>query len=227
MLVVDPGLDMDDCNSLPLSPHHFIVAVKNRIICTIRGRAYVVVIARNLYNRLYHNTKPSDFDRSCTVVAEVHNTKPSDFDRSCTVVAEVPIKGHNISALPTLDIYNKLSEGFLLGCMASISPGAMNPDYRSRTLHPPFSRGIVIFLECLFFYFYDPDNDSDCRFSVEVTAGFITLRTLPGILAGACNLQMERRHLSMDDKIEEFPSKTNNLVPIRYYFKEIRKMTWF
>ncbi|MFQ6620943.1 hypothetical protein Gotur_002618, partial [Gossypium turneri] len=34
-----------------------------------------------------------------------------------------------------------------------------------------------------------------------------------------------RRHLSMDDIIEDFLQSQNNLVPIRYSFKEIRKMT--
>ncbi|KAK8312433.1 hypothetical protein V6Z12_D01G041800, partial [Gossypium hirsutum] len=34
-----------------------------------------------------------------------------------------------------------------------------------------------------------------------------------------------RRHLSMDDMIEEFLQSQNNLVPIRYSFKEIKKMT--
>ncbi|KAK8527595.1 hypothetical protein V6N12_054801 [Hibiscus sabdariffa] len=57
-------------------------------------------------------------------------------------------------------------------------------------------------------------------------AGFIALRTLSGII---CLLVLviykwRRRHLSMDDKIEEF-LQNNNLVPIRYSFNDIKRMT--
>ncbi|MBA0733528.1 hypothetical protein Gogos_017527, partial [Gossypium gossypioides] len=56
--------------------------------------------------------------------------------------------------------------------------------------------------------------------------GVIILRVLPGILclSGLVIYKWRRRHLSMDDKIEEF-LQSHNLAPIRYSFKEIKKMT--
>ncbi|GMJ05404.1 hypothetical protein like AT4G18250 [Hibiscus trionum] len=63
-------------------------------------------------------------------------------------------------------------------------------------------------------------------FFSPLKAGVIVLRTLLGIL---CLLLLviykwRRRHLSADDKIEEF-LQTHNLAPIRYSFKEIKNMT--
>ena len=57
--------------------------------------------------------------------------------------------------------------------------------------------------------------------------GGVILRTLLGIL---CLLALviykwRRRHLSVDDRIEEFLQSQNNLSPIRYSFREIKKMT--
>ncbi|XVF79219.1 hypothetical protein PTKIN_Ptkin14bG0203100 [Pterospermum kingtungense] len=57
--------------------------------------------------------------------------------------------------------------------------------------------------------------------------GIILVRTIPGVL---CLLALviykwRRRHLSMDDTIEDFLQSQNNLVPIRYSYREIKKMT--
>ncbi|XVF79223.1 hypothetical protein PTKIN_Ptkin14bG0203300 [Pterospermum kingtungense] len=56
---------------------------------------------------------------------------------------------------------------------------------------------------------------------------FILPRTLLGILCLVALLiyKWRRRHLSMDDKIEDFLQSQNNLVPIRYSYREIKKMT--
>ncbi|KAB2043745.1 hypothetical protein ES319_D01G040000v1 [Gossypium barbadense] len=57
--------------------------------------------------------------------------------------------------------------------------------------------------------------------------GVIFLRLFSGIicLLALVTYKWRRRHLSMDDRIEEFLQSLNNLVPIRYSFKEIKKMT--
>ncbi|TYH86463.1 hypothetical protein ES332_D01G044600v1 [Gossypium tomentosum] len=61
----------------------------------------------------------------------------------------------------------------------------------------------------------------------DVNGGVIFLRSFPGIicLLAFVTYKWRRRHLSMDDTIEEFLQSQNNLVPIRYSFKEIKKMT--
>ncbi|KAL1118501.1 hypothetical protein V6Z11_D01G039400 [Gossypium hirsutum] len=55
----------------------------------------------------------------------------------------------------------------------------------------------------------------------------ILFRLFSGIfcLLALVMYKWRRRHLSMDDIIEDFLQSQNNLVPIRYSFKEIRKMT--
>ncbi|XVF79217.1 hypothetical protein PTKIN_Ptkin14bG0202900 [Pterospermum kingtungense] len=62
---------------------------------------------------------------------------------------------------------------------------------------------------------------------LEITGGVISLRTLPGIfcLLALVMYKWRRRHLSMDEKIEEFLQSQNNLTPIRYSYREIKKMT--
>ncbi|KAL4272674.1 hypothetical protein GQ457_13G005310 [Hibiscus cannabinus] len=73
--------------------------------------------------------------------------------------------------------------------------------------------GLEVYFGCIF-NFYDKDA---CYYRVGITVGVVTLRTLLGIL---CLLvvvadKWERRHLSVDDKIEEF-LQTNNLAPIHH-----------
>ncbi|XP_052485798.1 rust resistance kinase Lr10-like [Gossypium raimondii] len=60
-----------------------------------------------------------------------------------------------------------------------------------------------------------------------ITGGIIFLRSFPGIIClfALVTYKWRRRHLSMDDTIEEFLQSQNNLVPIRYYFNEIKKMS--
>ncbi|XVF18363.1 hypothetical protein REPUB_Repub11eG0015000 [Reevesia pubescens] len=45
------------------------------------------------------------------------------------------------------------------------------------------------------------------------------------ILIAVVTYKLRRRHLSCDDKIEEFLQNQNNLMPIRYSYYEIKKMT--
>ncbi|EOY21124.1 PR5-like receptor kinase [Theobroma cacao] len=60
-----------------------------------------------------------------------------------------------------------------------------------------------------------------------ITGVLITIRTLLGVscLIAAVLIKFRRRHLSMDDTIEEFLQMQNNLMPIRYSYSEVKKMT--
>ncbi|WRX28148.1 Protein kinase domain - like 10 [Theobroma cacao] len=60
-----------------------------------------------------------------------------------------------------------------------------------------------------------------------VTGGVILLRALPGIccLIVVVMYKWRRRHLSVDDTIEEFLQSQNDLMPIRYSYREIKRMT--
>ncbi|XP_021288244.1 LOW QUALITY PROTEIN: rust resistance kinase Lr10-like, partial [Herrania umbratica] len=57
--------------------------------------------------------------------------------------------------------------------------------------------------------------------------GIILLRTLLGIICLIILVlrKLKRRHLSMDDMIENFLQSQNNLMPIRYSYSEIKRMT--
>ncbi|KAH6815453.1 hypothetical protein C2S51_020273 [Perilla frutescens var. frutescens] len=58
-------------------------------------------------------------------------------------------------------------------------------------------------------------------------AGLLALRFVIGFpfLVGLVVHKLRRRHLSMDESIEEFLQGQNNLTPIKYTYSEIKKMT--
>ncbi|MBA0665600.1 hypothetical protein Goklo_002089 [Gossypium klotzschianum] len=58
-------------------------------------------------------------------------------------------------------------------------------------------------------------------------AGILLARTLLGIfcLITLVIHKLKRRHLSMDDNIENFLQSQNNLIPIRYSYSEIKRIT--
>ena len=55
----------------------------------------------------------------------------------------------------------------------------------------------------------------------------IIARAVPGVLCLLVYLiyKFRRRHLSLDDSIEEFLHSHKNLQPIKYSYSEIKKMT--
>ncbi|KAK8622538.1 hypothetical protein V6N13_117448 [Hibiscus sabdariffa] len=236
MRVVDAGLNMHDCNSLPRSSFDY------NIDCTYPQWGYdyeggessimhVVNCRKPIRSALYIEASRCSIksNTSSNFYFLDYHTNSSDFDPSCTVEAEVLISVDNISAMSTLDIYNKLSEGLLLtweyyyydlqGCSDKVTFHEMLSDV---------GYALATYLRCNLFYFYDLYNGSNyfCSPYVGVTAGVIILRALLGIpcLLLLVIYKWRRRHLSMDDKIEEF-LQNNNLAPIRYSFKEIKKMT--
>nr|DAD29541.1 TPA_asm: hypothetical protein HUJ06_031009 [Nelumbo nucifera] len=62
---------------------------------------------------------------------------------------------------------------------------------------------------------------------IFIVVGLLTTRTLCGIMCFFPFLiyKLRRRHLSMDDSIEDFLQSHNNLMPIRYSYSSIKKMT--
>ncbi|XVF79064.1 hypothetical protein PTKIN_Ptkin14bG0189700 [Pterospermum kingtungense] len=127
---------------------------------------------------------------------ELIKVPPSDMNQWCRIQAQVPIMLPNITGLSTFDIYNKLMMGG---------------------------------------QFKWPDSDYWLPIWISnrlaIVGGAITdiivLRTPLGIccLIALVARKIRRRHLSVDDKIEDFLQSQNNLMPIRYSYFEIRKMT--
>ncbi|KAE8706125.1 hypothetical protein F3Y22_tig00110403pilonHSYRG00056 [Hibiscus syriacus] len=105
MRVVDGGLDMDDCNSLPLTSVYYSYYPH---CCTkpIESALYIPA------SRCRINSNASSYFYFLD-----GGTPLSDFSQSCTLKAEVPIGVYSISGMSTLDIYNKLSQGVLLTWM--------------------------------------------------------------------------------------------------------------
>ncbi|KAA3467794.1 rust resistance kinase Lr10-like [Gossypium australe] len=124
-------------------------------------------------------------------------TPPSAFHPSCTVEAVVPIGLHNISDLSTFDIYQKLMMGTPVFLM--FEDGRL--DWSS----------VVNEYKIL---------------CVSIT-GIILARTLLGIscLTALIIRKLKRRHLSVDDSIENFLQSQLNFMPIRYSYVELKRIT--
>ncbi|XVF18373.1 hypothetical protein REPUB_Repub11eG0016000 [Reevesia pubescens] len=154
--------------------------------------------------------------------------------------AEVPIMVYNntIAGMSTVDIYKKLSMGF--------EPSWENYDGCYPKSKISFQERLYLVRDRLAFYldryivyfiFLGPNLSYHtegeyityiyCLGGLGVTGGVIIPRLLLGILCllALVMYKWRRRHLSMDDTIEEFLQSQINLAPIRYSFREIKKMT--
>ncbi|GMJ05390.1 hypothetical protein like AT1G66920 [Hibiscus trionum] len=241
MRVVDAGLDMDECNSLPLSSVYFSLSecesvIQLPIYYYAKGSImYVVNCPKPMKSALFIEASRCSIHSNASSYFYFLDgrTSTSDFDQSCTVEAEVPISVSNISGMSTLGIYNKLSEGVLLTwkeynyynqyCSNKLTfLGVLS------ALRFAFRNYIYSFV---YYPFHGPNEylNPPTRtyiLSLAITGGVIVVRDLLGVL---CLLVLviykwRRRHLSVDDKIEEF-LRNHNLSPIRYSFKQIKKMT--
>ncbi|EOY13495.1 PR5-like receptor kinase [Theobroma cacao] len=163
------------------------------------------------------------------------NTAPSDFHESCTVEAQVPIMVASITGLSTFDIYTKLLTGFQLSWFTS------SYDYvwlRWDSIVNVLLSLLQLLLLPLAIYiqsnlafllpdiFGEPVNGGIQILCLAIT-GILLLRTFLGIscLIALVIQKLRKRHLSMDDEIENFLQSHNNLMPIRYSYFEIKRMT--
>ncbi|XVF79083.1 hypothetical protein PTKIN_Ptkin14bG0190700 [Pterospermum kingtungense] len=173
-------------------------------------------------------------------------TSSSHFHQSCIIEAEVPIMAANISGLSTFDIYNELVMGIQLswywtGLISSLYWDSIyNVSISVVTLS---SRALDVYAHSIKSVFAKEDvvslddyskvtqiNKGTLKglqiVSVAITV-IVVLRTVLGVscLIALVTHKIRRRHLSMDDKIEKFLQSQNNLMPIRYSYSEIRRMT--
>ncbi|KAE8706158.1 PR5-like receptor kinase [Hibiscus syriacus] len=120
MLVVDAGLDMDDCNSLPLSSAYYYYSYCEKPIQLYPydnlSLMYVVNCTKPIESALYISASRCRVNSNASSYFYFLDirTPPSDLSQSFTLEAEVPIRVHNISGMSTLAIYNKLSQGVFL-----------------------------------------------------------------------------------------------------------------
>ncbi|XVF83228.1 hypothetical protein PTKIN_Ptkin16aG0117400 [Pterospermum kingtungense] len=155
-------------------------------------------------------------------------TKPPIFSQFCTVIAQVPV----IGGRSTSDIYKKLLTGFEMSWK----------DYNNTCYKISFHdiiAGVGYALRnyvdsFVYFLFKGPHvsyNNMDPPKStyilcLEITGGIIIPRTSLGIfcLIGLVIYKFRRRHLSVDDTIEEF-LQSQNFMPVRYSYYDLKKMT--
>ncbi|KAG8502390.1 hypothetical protein CXB51_000453 [Gossypium anomalum] len=172
-------------------------------------------------------------------------TVPSAFHPSCTVEALVPIGLNNIGGLSTFDIYQKLMMGVPISwsfnhypqdwssvvnseiIVLAANEGASSictkhgDSYSpSLSLRPYFSTQY----RSTDFFFY---NNSLILLTFFLKTGIILARILLGTscLTVLIIHKLKRRHLSVDDSIENFFQSQINFMPIRYSYSELKRIT--
>ncbi|KAL1118512.1 hypothetical protein V6Z11_D01G040300 [Gossypium hirsutum] len=209
---------------LHCSPYGFELECENNNRTTLVGRGGKFSVQQIFYEDYTIRMVDASLDTDDCNSLPLTSVYPSYY--TCTIKAEVPIMIDNITGMSTLDIYKKLSEGFWVQWdrWDSESCYCNKNKVWFKDILCAVSYRISVYFGCIsdVIYYYH-DTDHTC---FVVTVGVIILRVLPGILclSGLVIYKWRRRHLSMDDKIEEF-LQSHNLAPIRYSFKEIKKMT--
>ncbi|KAB2095491.1 hypothetical protein ES319_A01G040900v1 [Gossypium barbadense] len=147
---------------------------------------------------------------------------------ACTIEAAVPIMVDNITGMSTLDIYKKVLEGFWVKwnrCDYQSCDYYKNKVWFKDLLSDlkfTFRNYTESFVHFLFpgpHVYYDFNHSIPRRtyiLCLAIAGGVIFLRSFPGIicLLALVTYKWRKRHLSMDDTIEEFLQSQNNLVPI-------------
>ncbi|KAL1118508.1 hypothetical protein V6Z11_D01G039900, partial [Gossypium hirsutum] len=228
--MVNASLDMDDCNSLSLtSVDYYDYELSNFYLSSNNYYYYSHYNNRRLEGSIIYVmncTTPIKSSHNyieasrCTIKSNTSsslstshfyflngNTQPSYINQACTIEVEVPIMVDNITGMSTLDIYKKLLEGFWVEWDKCDYQSCF--DYKNNVLLKDIMSSLT--------YAFRNYMDSFVHFLFH---GYDSMsRPSSGVIF------LRRRHLSMDDMIEEFLQSQNNLVPIRYSFKEIKKMT--
>ncbi|XVF00120.1 hypothetical protein REPUB_Repub03eG0257800 [Reevesia pubescens] len=238
--VVDASLDRDDDCSLPLSSVsvHFsecgATSYRPGYFVSQFSTMSLVNCTTPIKSSRYINASPAP----CTNITSSYfyfldqETKPPNFNQSCTVIANVPIMLRNINGLSTSDIYKKLLLGFEMSWK----------DYNNTCYKLSFHDivaglryALITYVESFVYYLFhghrvsynsmEPPK-STYILCLEITGGIIIPRTVLGIfcLIALVTYKLRRRHLSMDDTIEEF-LQSQNFMPIRYSYYEIKRMT--
>ncbi|KAL3497747.1 hypothetical protein ACH5RR_040479 [Cinchona calisaya] len=205
--VVDPGMQKNNCSTLPLYSFRYRSLASIRLYYGVDTDVVVFVSCKNPVVKtkksppLYVDTAPcltaakDDYSYNYVVVGK--NLVASDIEETCTVLKKFP------ADLRSLDI------------------GRENVSFQD--IHNLLANGFE-------FEWFEGSKDSFFNF-ISMAVPFFELafagRTVIGIIFLFAFLiyKWHRRHLSKYDTIEEFLQKNNSLMPIRYSYKEIKTMT--
>ncbi|XVF12649.1 hypothetical protein REPUB_Repub08aG0137200 [Reevesia pubescens] len=157
----------------------------------------------------------------------------SDFNQACRIEAQFPVMISNISGLSAFDIYKTLLKGVEVSWYTP-NDWPSNPIlkvllrlayYLLLPIMAYIESNVKFLLQGSFDVYYTFGKGA-LLISLAIT-GIILARTLLGIfcLIALIIHKLRRRHLSMDDTIENFLQSQNNLMPIRYSYSEIKRMT--
>ncbi|KAL4355345.1 hypothetical protein GQ457_06G021490 [Hibiscus cannabinus] len=159
----------------------------------------------------------------------------SDFHQSCTFVAQLPwpFRLSNMSGLSTFDIYGHLLKGVDVSWYVPDTIWPSNPVLKvlqllvsilQTTIFAYIGSNLHFLLPGIFRNYY---YEKGTYYISLATSGIILGRTLLGMfcLIAFVTHKLMRRHLSMDDNIENFLQTQNNFMPIRYSYSEIKRMT--
>ncbi|KAE8677789.1 PR5-like receptor kinase [Hibiscus syriacus] len=239
---IDPNLAVDDC-SLPRGtlsfwdyiyrnlPYSLVFPFTSMYLvnCSMPVNSSSYIDA----SRCSVNSSGSDPPRDSYVYFLDERTHPHDFDESCRIEALVPIMVESINDLLNSDIYNLLKQGFEFSW---IFPSKSLEATPFRALIRNLKYALQSYADSFIYYLfkgphvannsYYPPN-STYIICLLITGGFIISRTLPGIvcLIVLVIYKWRRRHLCADDTIEEFLKQQKDLMPIRYTYCEIERMS--
>ncbi|KAJ4975580.1 hypothetical protein NE237_000686 [Protea cynaroides] len=253
MRVVDSGLQIHNCSSLPLhsltsyvnfSYHErdpYVNLGMESYITFLSCESPILIEAISPDSSFLINTSPcingSSGSHSYVLLGDLHISEIPDL---CTIGTTVPIHGLEYEGghYPSFsEIHLQLAMGFELSwyhidCQSCqrISdicyPGfdRFNNYYIAKCFETCIGSSRAIFRPYCFKWYYLPFFYGVLKM---ILALFLLLRTSVGIIC-FCTLliyMLRRRHFSMDTNIEEFLQEHNNLMLVQYSYSEIKKMT--
>ncbi|XWS10844.1 hypothetical protein CRYUN_Cryun38cG0032700 [Craigia yunnanensis] len=157
--------------------------------------------------------------------------KFSDFHQSCIIVAQVPIMLSRIRGLSNSDIYKKLMMGFKLSWSILYFVDSLlrwNSVVKVLVSLLLLLFGVLcLYVTSILAFFQNGTLIQGVLVTSPVIEGIILARTFLGIfcLIALIIHKLRRRHLSFDDTIESFLQNQKNLMPIRYSYSEIKRIT--
>ncbi|GKV48560.1 hypothetical protein SLEP1_g55360 [Rubroshorea leprosula] len=162
--------------------------------------------------------------------------KSSDFNESCRIEAQFPFSKSNITRLSASDIYHKLLEDYEIDWYLEDECFFWQDENTLKEILQSVEYALDNFLDSfIFFLLGGPHVKHNTKFPPHrtyiicllTTGAIILARALLGIsiLLALIVYKLRRRHLSVDDTLEEFLQKQNNFMPIRYTYSEIKKIT--
>ncbi|KAF3432824.1 hypothetical protein FNV43_RR23926 [Rhamnella rubrinervis] len=165
----------------------------------------------HINNYSYPNTTSSSSSAYYLYVLASYSSL-SDIHESCYVKASLPANTYNTTNKNIVEICRYLLMGF-----------TTYPSIKSEPCHPlPFTRRIEIFFRKLWWY----HNRQLIDFFISLGAIIFGRASLGFLcLLAICIYKLSQRHLSVDNTIEEFLQSQNNLMPIRYSYPQIKRMT--